>query len=79
VRAAQDYASRNGLQLVLDVMVKDASAIRLYERLGRREIGRTTHRFGAGRRVEAVCYVAPGPPPRPAQCDDFAGVPSDVP
>jgi ribosomal protein S18 acetylase RimI-like enzyme len=79
VRAAEDYASRNGLRLVLDVMVKDAPAMRLYERLGWREIGRTTHRFGPGRRVEAVCYVSPGPTPRPAQGEDVAGVPRDLP
>jgi hypothetical protein len=41
-------------------MVKDASAIRLYERLGWRVIGRLTHTFGEGGRVDAVAYVSPG-------------------
>ncbi|GHE07324.1 GNAT family N-acetyltransferase [Streptomyces alanosinicus] len=59
VRAAMRYGREHGLRLVLDVMTKDSAAIRLYERLGWREIGRAPHRYGAGRSIEAVCYVAP--------------------
>ncbi|WSW15764.1 GNAT family N-acetyltransferase [Streptomyces phaeochromogenes] len=59
MRAAMAYGSEHGLRLVLDVMTKDASAIRLYERLGWREIGRTPHHYGSGQSIDAVCYVAP--------------------
>ncbi|MFE3828740.1 GNAT family N-acetyltransferase [Streptomyces sp. NPDC059092] len=61
VRAAVNYAATNDLRLVLDVMVKDDSAIRLYERLGWRRIGRITHPFGEGQRQEALAYVSPDP------------------
>lgn len=57
VRAAEDFALSRGMRLVLDVMVKDAAAIRLYERLGWREIGRVVHRFGAADAVDALAFV----------------------
>ena len=59
MQAAMSYGSEHGLRLVLDVMTKDASAIRLYERLGWREIGRAPHHYGDGQSSDAVCYVAP--------------------
>ncbi|MFG1810049.1 GNAT family N-acetyltransferase [Streptomyces sp. NPDC049040] len=59
VRAAMDYARQRSMRLVLDVMTKDAAAIRLYERMGWLAIGRTTHRYGDGRQIAAVCYVSP--------------------
>ncbi|WP_333752316.1 GNAT family N-acetyltransferase [Streptomyces sp. IBSBF 2394] len=59
MEAAMSHACAHGLRLVLDVMVKDASAIRLYEQLGWRKIGETTHHFGNGETIPAVCYVAP--------------------
>ncbi|MFS8199463.1 N-acetyltransferase family protein [Streptomyces sp. CWNU-52B] len=59
VRAAMDYGLSTGRRLVLDVMVKDTAAIRLYERLGWLRTGRATHHYGAGRSSEALCYVAP--------------------
>lgn len=59
VRAATDYARQLDLRLVLDVMAKDVSAIRLYERLGWRKFGVAVHRYGNGQQTEAVCYVAP--------------------
>ncbi|WP_424861984.1 GNAT family N-acetyltransferase [Streptomyces sp. MMS24-I29] len=58
-RAAQAYASSMGLRLVLDVMAKDSAAIRLYERLGWRRIGRIDHEFGNGCTVDALAYVSP--------------------
>ncbi|MFE7383479.1 GNAT family N-acetyltransferase [Streptomyces zhihengii] len=59
MEAAVSHARAHGLRLVLDVMVKDASAIRLYERLGWRKIGETVHHFGSGETIPAVCYVSP--------------------
>lgn len=59
MQAAMSYGSEHGIRLVLDVMTKDAAAIRLYERLGWREIGRAPHHYGNGRSIDAVCYVAP--------------------
>ncbi|KOT96583.1 MULTISPECIES: N-acetyltransferase [unclassified Streptomyces] len=59
MEAAVSHARTHGLRLVLDVMVKDASAIRLYERLGWRKIGETIHHFGSGETIPAVCYVSP--------------------
>ena len=53
------YGREHDLRLVLDVMAKDAAAMRLYERLGWRKIGETTHHFGNGESIPAVCYVAP--------------------
>lgn len=59
MRAAMDHGIERGLRLVLDVMTKDVAAIRLYERLGWREIGRAPHHYGNGQSIDAVCYVAP--------------------
>lgn len=59
VRAAQDWAARQQLTLVLDVMEKDKAATRLYERLGWRRIGEAVHDAGEGEKVQAACYVAP--------------------
>ncbi|WP_406488962.1 GNAT family N-acetyltransferase [Streptomyces phaeochromogenes] len=59
MRAAMGYGREHGLRLVLDVMTKDTSAMRLYERLGWQAIGRTSHHYGAGESIDAVCYVAP--------------------
>ncbi|PJE96943.1 GNAT family N-acetyltransferase [Streptomyces carminius] len=58
-RTATAYAQARGLRLVLDVMTKDTAAIRLYERLGWRRIGETTHHYGDGRQTGALCYAAP--------------------
>jgi ribosomal protein S18 acetylase RimI-like enzyme len=44
---------------VLDVMAKDAAAIKLYERLGWTRIGTTDHAAGNGNLVPASCYVSP--------------------
>lgn len=46
VEAAMVRARIRGLPLVLDVMVKDRAAIRLYERLGWRHIGDSVHHGG---------------------------------
>lgn len=58
-RTAMAHAQANGLRLVLDVMTKDTAAIRLYERLGWRMFGTTTHRYGSGQETDALCFVAP--------------------
>ncbi|MFC8521088.1 GNAT family N-acetyltransferase [Streptomyces sp. NPDC057257] len=59
VQAATEYAKERNLRLVLDVMVKDAAAIRLYERLGWQSLGKATHAYGNGQETGAICYVSP--------------------
>ncbi|MDW4903815.1 GNAT family N-acetyltransferase [Streptomyces sp. ADMS] len=59
VRTAMDYGQHSDRRLVLDVMVKDTAAIRLYERLGWLRTGRVTHHFGTGQSIEAIRFVAP--------------------
>ncbi|KUN07111.1 acetyltransferase [Streptomyces yokosukanensis] len=59
VRTAMDYGLSHNRRLVLDVMVKDAAAIRLYERLGWLRTGRTAHHYGDGHYADALCYVTP--------------------
>ena len=59
VEAATGYAQDQGLRLVLDVVTEDATAIRLYERLGWRRIGVTEHDNGKGHRLPAVYYMSP--------------------
>ncbi|MEU0585436.1 GNAT family N-acetyltransferase [Streptomyces sp. NPDC006132] len=61
VRTAMAYGRRHGRRLVLDVMVKDTAAIRLYDRLGWIRTGTARHPYGAGQHMEAICYVAPNP------------------
>ncbi|MCP2330747.1 GNAT family N-acetyltransferase [Actinoalloteichus caeruleus] len=57
-RAAMAHAVELGRRLVLDVMEKDRAAIALYERLGWRRIGSTTHALEESG-VPAYCYVSP--------------------
>ncbi len=57
-----EYAGNHGLRLVLDVMTKDRSAIRLYERLGWQQIGNIAHHFGEGQQIDALAYVSPEGP-----------------
>lgn len=59
VRAALGYARTRGIRLVLDVLAKDVAAIRLYTRLGWKNIGSAAHAYGAGEQAEALCFVAP--------------------
>lgn len=60
VRAAVEYARSKGMRLVLDVMTKDAAAIRLYTRLGWTELGAAVHTFGEeGQTADALCFVSP--------------------
>ncbi len=59
MRAAVDYARSRGIRLVLDVLAKDAAAIRLYTRLGWRSIGSALHPYGDQQQAEAFCFVAP--------------------
>ncbi|QOV41002.1 GNAT family N-acetyltransferase [Streptomyces ferrugineus] len=63
VMTAMDYGLSHNRRLVLDVMVKDTAALRLYERLGWLRTGGTMHRYGNGQHIEAICYVAPGTGP----------------
>ncbi|MFE7030315.1 GNAT family N-acetyltransferase [Streptomyces sp. NPDC057621] len=59
MRAAMSFGRKHRVRLVLDVMTKDTAAMRLYEHLGWQAIGRTSHHFGAGGSIGAVCYVSP--------------------
>lgn len=58
-RAAVTDSAVRGKRLVLDVMDKDQDAIRLYKRLGLKQIGTATHQFGEGQTITAYCYVVP--------------------
>jgi ribosomal protein S18 acetylase RimI-like enzyme len=60
-QAAMQYADEEGLRLVLDVMTKDTSAMRLYENLGWQRIGTSKHTYGEGQQTDAICYVSPAP------------------
>ncbi|MGN6131937.1 MAG: GNAT family N-acetyltransferase [Nocardioidaceae bacterium] len=57
--AAHDYASRHHYEMAFDVMLKDEDAIRLYEALGCRRLGLSTHRHGDGLAEPSAVYVAP--------------------
>lgn len=59
MRAAVDYAHSQGIRLVLDVLAKDTAAIRLYTRLGWKNIGSAVHPYGVGQQAKAFCFVAP--------------------
>lgn len=59
VAAAMDYAREHRMLLVLDVMVKDSSAIRLYERLGWKRTGETTYTYGDHQQTPASIYIWP--------------------
>ena len=63
LHAASEEAGKRGLRAVLFALVKDEGAMRLYERVGWREFGRSMYgyRDGEGREaeMEAVCFVGP--------------------
>ena len=59
MHAAVDYARSEGIRLVLDVLAKDAAAIRLYTRLGWENIGSAVHPYGVQQQAEAFCFVSP--------------------
>jgi GNAT superfamily N-acetyltransferase len=59
IHAATDYGRSHNRRLVLDVMTKDAAAIRLYDRLGWQRIGTTQHDDGHGHAIDAYCYSSP--------------------
>jgi ribosomal protein S18 acetylase RimI-like enzyme len=48
-----------GRRAVLDVMTKDAAAIRTYETLGWQRIGAFTHHYGDGQTEPALAYACP--------------------
>lgn len=58
-RAAMEDAVRHQMRLVLDVMIKDAAAIHLYESLGWQHTGDVIHHYGDGLTTQARCYLAP--------------------
>lgn len=63
MRAACEEAGRRGLKAVLFTLIKDVGAMRLYERVGWREFGRSMYAYtdheGRETEMEAVCYVGP--------------------
>lgn len=64
LRAVSEEAAKRGLKAVLFALVKDVGAMRLYQREGWMEFGRSMYAYDdhEGRRteMEAVCYVAGG-------------------
>lgn len=63
IKAVGQEAEKRGLRAVLFALVKDAGAMRLYERVGWREFGRSMYSYrdsaGEQREIEAVSYVGP--------------------
>jgi GNAT superfamily N-acetyltransferase len=57
MQAAVDLARGHSLAIAFDVMLKDRSAIRLYERLGAQRVADLVHRYGDGRTEPAVVYT----------------------
>lgn len=57
--AILEYADAHGLVLVFDVMLKDRTAIHLYETLGCHRLGTIEHRHGDGLIEPAAVYLAP--------------------
>ncbi|MDR7383595.1 GNAT family N-acetyltransferase [Promicromonospora iranensis] len=57
MEAALDLARSQGLAIAFDVMLKDRTAIRLYERLGAVYIADLNHRYGDGLTEPAAVYV----------------------
>ena len=57
--AALAYACHHEYAMAFDVMLKDVSAIRLYESLGCRRLGTITHHHGEGKSEPAAVYLAP--------------------
>ncbi|MGC9544103.1 GNAT family N-acetyltransferase [Streptomyces sp. UG1] len=66
VRTAMDYGLSHNRRLVLDVMVRDTAALRLYERLGWRRTGRTatTTTTGSTSQPSATWHPEPDRPRR---------------
>lgn len=60
-RKAMDGAADAGRRPVLDVMVKDDAAIRLYKQLGWTILNRFEHKFGEDQSENALAMYAPGP------------------
>jgi ribosomal protein S18 acetylase RimI-like enzyme len=64
MRAVSEEAEKRGMKAVLFTLIKDVGAMRLYERVGWQEFGRSVYAYqdpeGKDTEMEAVCYVAPG-------------------
>jgi GNAT superfamily N-acetyltransferase len=57
MEAAVQFAQTQGLAIAFDVMLKDRSAIRLYERLGAERVTDLTHHYGDGLTEPAAVYI----------------------
>jgi GNAT superfamily N-acetyltransferase len=61
MRTAAEHARSLNRSVAFDVMKKDRTAIRLYERMGAIPIGDITHHHSHGLNEPAVVYIAPTP------------------
>jgi len=59
LQAVHQFAEAEGSDLLLDVMAKDAAAIRLYESLGWVRIHESVHHFGEGQQTPCYWYWRP--------------------
>ncbi|KAF7187921.1 hypothetical protein HII31_10821 [Pseudocercospora fuligena] len=62
IETAVDWGKETSVRLVLFVLLKDKNATALYERLGWRQFGTTTFRYGDGEQMKALCFVSPSTP-----------------
>lgn len=59
VETAVEWSGSRGERLVSFSLIKDVAAIRLCERLGWLEFGRSVFRWGRDQQMEVVCFAAP--------------------
>lgn len=59
LEAASGWGEENGVKLILWTLVKDVSAIGLYDRLGWKQFGTGVFHFGENREksMKAICFV----------------------
>lgn len=57
MEAAVKFARMRSLGIAFDVMLKDQTAIRLYERLGANRIQEGTHKYGEGLTEPSAIYI----------------------
>jgi GNAT superfamily N-acetyltransferase len=60
--AAHNYAASHNLAMAFDVMLKDQTAIQLYETAGCKRLGTIDHHHSDGETEPAAVYVAPAEP-----------------
>ncbi|NUV76602.1 GNAT family N-acetyltransferase [Streptomyces fungicidicus] len=60
ILTAEGFVSARQASLKLEVLSKDRAAIRLYRRMGWKEVGRHVHRLASGESYSALSFEAPG-------------------